>query len=360
MRRLLLPILLALIVFAPLATAQAPTPRDDGDARSLLLTLDRQERYLQKSRRPTLRIGQRTVTKARMIQTVRELRKLVLAKHGRPDFGAELARRFEIVTVADNALFTAYHSPLLPVSRERSPDYSVPILGRPPDLVEKGGKVYRRAGGNLVPPPTRAEIMAGAYNAAKLAVAWTKNSVQFYYTQIQGSAVAKFPDGTSRTLLYAGNNGHGYVSVENNILRAVPAAKRPGGYLGLRRYLRAHPDVAQKFFRKNPRFIFFRLSDQPPAGMTGLPLTAKRSIATDKRYYSAGLIALVSFPEPRTGPGGQTETHLVQYLVADADTGAAIKGPARVDVYFGEGSVEELFAAGIKDKGTLAYLILRQ
>ena len=207
--------------------------------------------------------------------------------------------------------------------------------------------------------PTRAEITDGAYDPARHAVAWTENSVSYYYAQIQGSAMALFPDGTRRTLLYNGNNGHPYVSVENDILKAVPAAQRPGGYLGLRRYMRAHPEVAERFFRRNPRYIFFKLSDRPPAGMANSPLTAKRSIATDKRYYSAGLVGLVTFPEPRHTPTGVAKRN-VRYIVADVDTGAAIKGPSRVDIYFGEGSVEQLFAAGLKDKGTLSYLLLRR
>lgn len=354
---------LVLCLFACLAAtaiAQSTMPRDDGDTRSLLLALDRQERYLNTIKRDTLRLGERRVTKEHALATVRELRRLVLTQHGRPDFGAELTKRFEIIQVADNALITAYHSPVLPASRTRQPGYEVPILGRPPDLVERGGKVFRRVNGQLVAPPTRAEIDAGAYDAAALAVAWTRDPVELFYTHIQGGALLAYPDGSRRTLLYAGNNGQGYVSVENDILRAVPAADRPGGYLGLRRYLRAHPDVAMDFFNRNPRYIFFRVSDQPPAGMANLALTAKRSIATDKRFYSAGLVALVSFAEPSRAADGAVVSRPVQYLVADTDTGAAIKGPARVDVYFGEGSLEELFAAGVKERGTLAYLLVRR
>ena len=353
-------LLLIILLTLPAHLAAQSPPRDDGDVRALLLALDRQERYLDNLKQSSLRLGQRRVSKEHALATVRELRKLVLTKHGRPDFGAELARRFEIITVADNALFTAYHSPFLPVSATRSATYHVPILGRPKDLVAKGGKVYRRVNGKLVAPPTRAQIMDGAYDASRLAVAWTRNSVQLYYTQIQGSAIAVFPDGRRQTLLYAGNNGHGYVSVEKDIIEDVPTALRPGGYLGLRRYIREHPAVAQKHFRRNPRYIFFRLSDQPPMGMARLPLTPKRSIATDKRYYAAGLMALIAFPESHHRADGTLEKRAVQYIVADVDTGAAIKGPARVDVYFGEGSIEELFASGLKDKGTLSYLLLRR
>jgi membrane-bound lytic murein transglycosylase A len=220
--------------------------------------------------------------------------------------------------------------------------------------------VLRRAGGQLVAAPTRAQIMDGCYDAERLAVAWTDDPVALYYAQIQGGALLDYPDGRRRTLIYAGNNGYGYVSIEPDVLKYVPESERPGGYPGLRRWLHAHPREAASYFRGNPRYIFFRVSDEPPVGMARLPLTAKRSIATDKAFYSAGLMALVEYPEPTRQADGSAVTRTVQYLAADADTGAAIKGPARVDVYFGEGSFEELFAAGLKNNGTLAYLLARQ
>jgi membrane-bound lytic murein transglycosylase A len=350
-----------LILLAPVVNAAAQTPevwRDDGDVRSLLLALDRQERYLRDHGAATLRIGDRQVPKGRVLATVRELRKLTLAWHGRPEFAQELARRFEVVVASRDALFTAYHTPLLRVADRAADGFRVPILGRPRDLVEQGGRVRRRVGGSLVTPPTRAQILDGAYDPQRLAVAWTDDPVEFYYAQIQGGALAVYPDGRRRTLIYGGNNGFDYVSVEPEILKQVPEAQRPGGYLGLREYLRRHPAEADRFFRLNPRYIFFRLSDEPPMGLAHLPLTAKRSIATDKRYYSAGLVGAIAFPEPIRLADGRVETPVRYYLVTDADTGAAIKGPARVDFYFGEGPAHELFPTGIKTSGSLAYLLL--
>jgi len=339
--------------------AATPMPGDDGDARSLLLGLDRQERYLAKRAHKTLRLGSRRVPAERVLKTIRELRLLTLRAHGTPAFARELAERFEVVIVSDNALVTAYHSPLIKISAHKTAEYNVPILGRPPDLVEKRGKVYRRIGGQLMTPPTRAQIMDGALNASALAVAWTDDPVTYYYTQIQGGAVAVYPDGRRKTLLYAGNNGHGYVSIEPEILRRVPVEQRPGGYLGLRDYLRRHPPEAEQYFRLNPRYIFFKLSNKPPMGMAGLPLTVKRSIATDKRHYSAGLIGLLTYGEPVKLTDGSIKLKQVQRLICDCDTGAAIKGPDRVDIYFGEGSVRDLFAAGVKNHGTLSYLLIK-
>ena len=342
------------------ARAQAPAVvRDDGEVRSLLLALDRQEKYLAKRTHKTLRLGARRVGAARVLATVRELRKLTLSAYGTPDFGRQIQRRFEVVTVSEQALFTAYHSPLLNARRQASAQFNVPILGRPPDLVESRGRVYRRVNGRLVKPPTRAQIMDGAYDARRLAVAWTNDVVKLYYTQIQGSAVLIFPGNKRKTLLFAGSNGYPYVSMERELIRRVPASRRPGGYFGIRDYLRRNPAEADRYFRLNDRFIFFRLSDQPPMGMAGLPLTAKRAIATDKRHYSAGLVGYVTFPEPYRGANGQVGKRLIHRLVCDVDTGAAITGPDRVDVYFGEGSARDLFAAGLKDKGTLAYLLLK-
>lgn len=336
------------------------TPRDDGDTRSLLLALDRQEQYLQRLKVPTLKLGSRRITREEALATVRELRKLALTLHGRPEFGAELSRRFEIVTVSPNTFFTGYHSPVLQVSDRRTDRFRVPILGYPPDLTTQGGKVYRRTGGQLTAAPTRGQIMDGAYPAENLAVAWTDDPVSFYYTQIQGSAILMYPDGRRRTLLFAGTNGYPYQTIETRITNEVPAGERPGGYQGMRDWLRRNPAKADAYFRLNPRYIFFKVSDQPPMGMSGLPLTARRSIATDKHYYSAGLMALVEFTETAPQSAGSPAPITRQLIVADADTGAAIKGPDRVDLYFGEGSLTELFPHGLHNRGTLSYLLLKK
>ena len=353
-------ILLILLVVWPVR-AQAPGQvRDDGDVRRLLLALDRQERYLAKRRHKTLRLGRRRVPATRVIKTIRELRKVVLTAHGTPKFAQTIAERFEVVRVSQKALFTAYHSPLLPAREQPDAQFNVPILGMPPDLVLRRGRVYRRANGELTSAPTRAQIMDGCYDARKLAVAWTNDAVELYYTQIQGSAVLIYPGNRRKTLLFAGTNGYGYVSMERELIRRVPASERPGGYFGIRDYLRRHPDQADRYFRLNPRYIFFRLSDQPPTGMAGLPLTAKRSIATDKRHYGAGLVGYVTYREPAADASGAVSHRLVHRIVCDADTGAAITGPNRVDIYFGEGSARELFAAGLKNEGTLSYLLIRE
>ena len=349
--RMLLLALIALVIGT--AAAQAPAPVDDnGDVRMLLLALDRQERYVQKHLRQSLRLGTRRVPAARVLDTIRELRQLTLAAHGTPQFAAELARRFEVVAASDRATVTAYHTPLLAVRDRPDAEFRTPILGRPPDLLDRGGRVYRRVNGQLVAPPTRAQILDGAYDLRRLALAWTNDPVELYYAQIQGGATAEYPDGRRRTLAFAGTNGQPFVSFETEFLQRVPADQRPGGYLGVRDYLRRHPDEADRWFRLNPRYIFFRLTDEPRAGMAGITLTAGRSIATDKTYYSAGLVGYLAYTEP--------SGRAVHRLVCDADTGAAINGPARVDIYYGEGNARELFGTGLKVTGTLAYLLLRE
>jgi membrane-bound lytic murein transglycosylase A len=291
-----------------------------------------------------------------VLATIRALRKLTLTAYGAPDFAAELARRFEFITVSDQATITGYHTPLLQAREQSDADFRTPILGHPPDLVESRGQTYRRVNGRLVAAPTRAQIMDGAYDIQRLAIAWTDDPVEFYYAQIQGGATLAYPDGRRRTLLFAGCNGYPFVSFETVFLQRVPAEQRPGGYFGIHDYLRRHPDEADRYFRLNPRYIFFRLSDSPRLGMTGLPLTPGRSIATDKSYYSAGLVGYLVYSEP-TRDGGSRQVHR---LVCDSDTGSAITGPARVDVYYGEGNARDLFPNGLKTKGTLAYLLVRE
>ncbi len=352
--RLFLLLLTVLLVHSAMAQDYAPLT-DDGDVRTLLLALDRQEKYVQKNLSRSFRLGNQRVPATRVLATIRELRKLTLTAHGTPRFAAELSQRFQIVAASNQATVTAYHTPLLAVRDRPDAQYRVPILGRPSDLVERGGRVFRRVNGELVTPPTRAQIMDGAYDTSRLALAWTNDPVELYYAQIQGHAVMVYADGRRKTLMFGGTNGYRFISGEAEVLNRIPPSQRPGGYLGLRDYLRAHPDEADRFFRANPRYIFFKPSNDPPYGMAGLPLTAGRSIATDKDYYSAGLVAYVSYAEPTRN--GARQVHRVMF---DADTGSAINGPARVDVYYGEGEPQDLFVGGLKVKGTLAFLLVRE
>ncbi|HPQ71841.1 MAG TPA: MltA domain-containing protein [bacterium] len=360
LRRKLLLLIVLLTTAWPALAGPPPVVRDDGDVRSLLLALDRQEKYLLKRAKHSLRLQGRRVSGQRALNTVRHLRKLTLAYHGKPEFAQRLSSDFEIVTVSTPAVFTGYHTPLLNMRPTKGGAFTVPVLGRPRDLFESKGKVFRRVNGQLTAAPTRAQIYDGAYNLDRLAIGYTDNLSEYYYAQIQGGALAVQADGSRKTLIFAGHNGYPFVSVERDIMKEVPAAQRPGGYFGLRRFLAANPETAMRFFRRNPRFIFFKFSDTPPMGMTGLPLTPLRAIATDKAYYGAGLVGLISYREAYKTPAGDIAYRQATRLVCDADTGAAIKGPGRVDLYFGEGALTDLFVTGFKETGTLAYLLVKE
>jgi membrane-bound lytic murein transglycosylase A len=335
--------------------------KDDGDKRSLLTMLDEQAKYLNTLPNRSLRIGKIRVSRERLLATVKELRLVVLKYHGRPEFGLRIREKFSIYRVSNpsqkgKALFTGYYDPELTVSAHRTDRYRFPIYGMPKDLRNSGDeRFFRIENGAMTPYFTRRQIDGDGVLAGKGdEIAWSDDYVSVFYLMVQGSGRVKFTNGRTRTIHYIANNGHPYKSAARACMNA---GKCPGGYQKNLAWFRAHPAEARTYFYKNPRYIFFTIDDAPARGLQNIPLTAYRTIATDKSFYPPGAIAWVRVPMPdrRVNSGFR----MVSMLVADGDTGSAIKGPGRADYYYGMGSQAEVLAGGTYGWGEMYYLLVK-
>lgn len=337
--------------------------RDEGDKRSLLLMLDHQVNYLESIPNRSFRLGGITVSRERLLATAKALRLVVLEYHGRPEFGLRVREKFDIYQTSNpskegKALFTGYFDPVIDVSPTPTARFRFPIYRKPDDLKHGGGdRFFRVVGGSMTPYFTREEIDgSGVLQGKGYEIAWSDDYVSVYYLMIQGSGRLHFPDGRVLTLHFAASNGHPFGSAARACMQD---GQCPGGYDSNLAWFRKNSASAKKYFFKNPRYIFFSLDQEAPRGVANIPLTAYRTIATDKTQYPPGAIAFVKLPMPNVDADGKVTIRSTSLFVADGDTGAAIKGSGRADFYYGVGAQAEARAGKTYGWGEMYYLLVK-
>lgn len=261
---------------------------------------------------------------------------------------------------ASDGLFTGYYEPLLHGARQEGGRYRTPILKRPPDLVMvdlgrfrpawHGERIAGRViAGNLVPYPSRAEIEHGALDAKRLALFWVDDPVDAFFLQVQGSGRIELPNGSRVQLGYDGQNGQPYVAIGKVLVERGALAQDAVSLQSIRAWIKAHPDQATALMDENPSYVFFReQAGDGPIGSEGVVLTAGRSLAVDRGFIPLG--APVYLDVDNNG------TTLRRLMVAQ-DTGGAINGPVRGDVFWGFGAEAEAQAGKMRAEGRYFLLL---
>jgi membrane-bound lytic murein transglycosylase A len=246
----------------------------------------------------------------------------------------------------------------------------VPLYGRPGDLIDvdlgsfdadlKGHRIAGRVEGQrLMPYYTRAQIDAGALAGRGLELFWVEDPIRSFFMQIQGSGQIDLPDGSRMRVGYAAQNGRPYRAIGRDLVAMGAIARDDVSLQSIRAWLVAHPDQARGVMEKNPSFVFFRalpdLAAAPgPLGAMGVPLTPERSLAVDRRFLPLGVPLWLSTTAP--WPSGEGP---LQRLVIAQDTGGAIRGPVRGDVFWGSGDAAEAVAGRMQSKGGYWILLPR-
>ncbi|UZF91213.1 murein transglycosylase A [Bosea sp. NBC_00550] len=250
---------------------------------------------------------------------------------------------------AENGFTTGYFEPEFEGSLTRSDAFPTPLYDRPKDLVtrfpdddwpglDKTLSAARRTDKGLEPFPDRTAIETGALDGQGLEILWLRDPVDRFVLQVQGSGRVRLPDGSVTRLTYSGRNGHPYTSLGRVLSQreGIPPEQMTMDRLVAR--LKADPAFARDLIRVNRSFVFFaRRDDLPPEsgpiGGAGLPLTPLRSIAIDRTAWPYGLPVWIDATIP-DGSGG--DERLARLMIAQ-DTGSAILGPARMDIFVGSG-----------------------
>ncbi len=269
---------------------------------------------------------------------------------------------FRAVTIAAGSGFaTGYYEPELAGSRAAAPEFAVPLYRKPPDLVEvdlgrfaadlKGRKLRGRLeAGTLVPYWTRGEIMAGALTGRGLELAWAADPYEAFFLEIQGSGRLRLPDGGIMRIGYDSQNGRDYVAIGRVLIERGALPKGGATMDTILAWLRTHPAEAPAILAANPSAVFFReITGAGPIGAMGVALTPGTSVAADPAFLPLGAPLLVT----TTLPGG---VPLVQAMVAQ-DTGGAIKGANRIDLFRGAGAAARAEAGALAAAATVVVLL---
>ncbi len=262
-------------------------------------------------------------------------------------------------------LFTGYFEPQAEASLAFTPEYPVPIYRKPPDLVPftaeetaaTGLSYGKRIEGQPQAYVTRQEIEQGALAGQALELAWLKDWADAFFIHIQGQGRLHFPDGTVMRLAYAAKSGRPYTGIGGVLVSLGEIAAATNSMQSIRRWMKDHPGQARELMWQNQSFVFFRevAVDDPEAGSLGaqrVNLTPRRSLAIDRHYWMFGTPLWLDTSLPPEA-GGQT----FRALMIAQDTGTAIKGASRGDVYWGWGAEAALIAGHMKSTGRLVALL---
>ena len=355
------------------AQGTPPVITDDLDRGSLRLALQRSLEFLQKV--PPQRILGEWPRKI-AAQEIRE--SLILFERGLNSFrepralGAWFNARFELFPAArdpSGALFTGYYRPVLNASLRMDKRHRFPIYGKPADLVDaelvsmgpnkEVEKIVGRVDGDRwLPYFSRAEIEGGgSLNGKGYEIAWVDDPVELFFLHVQGSGLLRFEDGSIRGVGYAASNGKPYRSIGKILADNGKMPLEEITMQRLKRYLYDHPGERETLLNANERYVFFRFLKGEAVGSLDVPLTPGRSIATDARFFPKGALAFIVTQEPvMDGAGNHKGWKPLMRFVLNQDTGAAIQGAGRVDLYFGTGDHAGWSAGLMKAPGKLFFI----
>jgi membrane-bound lytic murein transglycosylase A len=336
-------------------------PGQPGDRQALLKSIDYSLRYLQTSSAAQAyrQYPVPGITRDRVRRSLVRFRQLVVTSRSPAELQAAVKREFVFYKSVgkDNqgsVLFTGYFEPIYSASRTPSAEYRYPLYQLPADF-----------GRWSSPHPTRAELEGedGLGTKSRLRgreLVWLRDRLEAFLVHIQGSAQLRLPDGRLMTVGYAGKTNYPYTSVGRELVKDGKLPLEGLTLPVLIDYFRSFPAELSQYLPRNQSFVFFKETNGAPAtGSIGVPVTAERSIATDKSLMPPGALALINTRIPYPNAAGQLESRLVSRYVLDQDTGSAIKGAGRVDIFMGTGPLAGDRAGVIGGTGELYYPLLK-
>ncbi|MBD2181555.1 murein transglycosylase A [Aerosakkonema funiforme] len=332
-----------------------------GDRQALLTAIDHSLTYLRSPRAIAAyrRYPVRGITRDRVIRSLERFRELVLSSNSPEELQAAVREEFVFYRATGKdgrgtVGFTGYFEPTYTASRVPTQEYRYPLYRLPPNFSR-----WSR------PHPTRLQLegadgLSGDGRLRGLELVWLRYRLEAFLVQIQGSARLQMTDGSIMTVGFAGKTDRPYRSVGREL---VNDGKMNLAGLTLPRvieYFDSSPEELNRYLPRNPGFVFFRETGGAAAtGSLSVPVTAERSIATDKSLMPPGALALIHAQIPFPNRNGELEQRRVSRYVLDQDTGGAIRGPGRVDIFMGTGTEAGERAGRINSNGELYYLLVK-
>ena len=364
------------LALEPLSWWRSVTPQDDLAFKDMGAAARQSMEYYKKLPTDTLfTIGPVKVTVLDMSVTLQNFLLIIEnASLSNEEKVRQIGREFDFYRSVGSdgrgqVLVTGYYEPTLACRVNADDVYKHPLYKKPDDIIEVDltlfgsdfprSKISARIDGRKVLPYySREEIdQRQALGGRSLEILWCRDLVDIYFLQIQGSGKADLGGGDIVSVLYDGQNGRQYRSLGKSLIDKGVIAKENMSMPAIREYLLKHPDEVVPLLNQNPSYVFFRLDKGPSLGNISVPLTPGRSIATDSKLLPKGALAFIETQKPVIENGAIKEWVPLKRFVLNQDTGGAIKGPGRVDLFWGQGKEAELAAGHMQQEGKLYFLL---
>jgi membrane-bound lytic murein transglycosylase A len=360
----------------------APKLSDDLGRADFMAALDAHTAFLATLKPDTnLRFGKTVIALGEYTRALQMLAALSRKTADDATFFALVESAFEFQQVYGanrwgEVLLTSYFEPQIEGARTKTEAFQAPLLKRPDDLIEVAASKYDerladagsvrgrlwkdpdRKRDLLIPYYTRAEIEGGALRSRALELCWV-HPVDAFFMQVQGSGTVMLPGGENLRLGYSDQNGQMYHSIGKFLTSIIPLEKM--SLFTIESYLKSvSPDQAKEVMNRNPSFVFFEKIEGAPKTSLGIPVLPGRTIATDTRYFPKGALAFMRFKKPvfsAPTDAEPTQWEQVSRFVFDQDTGGAIRGGGRVDLFWGSGEQAKRYAGFMKDTADVYYLV---
>jgi len=354
----------------------SPEFRDDMDRDSLTAAVRKSIEYLDRLRPETVfHYGPDDFTSKQVRESQEAFLDLLSRGLNPEDLSREISRKFRIYRATGRAgdrriLFTGYYEPVYEGSLVSDDVFRFPLYRTPGDLIridlslfnEKftGENIIARIEGNKVLPYySRRRIETEKVLAGEgLEMAWLRNPLDVTFLHIQGSGRLRLPDGKELLVHYQASNGQPYRSIGRYMIEKGLLTREGLSMQAIRKYLTENPEVLDEVLNYNPSYVFFQQVENGPLGNIGVLLTPGRSIALDSKIFPKGALGFIVCRKPSIND--QTEitgwTKFSRFVV-NQDTGGAIKGAGRADIFWGSGSYAELTAGHLRQEGDLYILI---
>jgi membrane-bound lytic murein transglycosylase A len=291
------------------------------------------------------------------------------------ELSREIEKRFRVYRATGRVgnkkvLFTGYYEPVYEGSLARDETFRYPLYHQPDDLIKidlslfgekfRGESIMARIeAASVLPYYTRYQIDAERVLEGKgLEIAWLKDPIDVAFLQIQGSGRLRLPDGKDLLVNYEASNGRPYRSIGQYMIERGFLSREEMSMQAIRKYLTENREVLDEVLIHNPSYVFFRRVKQGPLGSIGILLTPGRSVALDSKIFPKGALGFISCRKPLINDRGEIVgwTKFSRFVL-NQDTGGAIKGAGRADIFWGSGPYAELTAGHLQHEGDLYILI---
>jgi membrane-bound lytic murein transglycosylase A len=355
-----------------------PQFRDDMDRESLTLAIKRNLDYLDRLNPGTVfHYGPDDFTVQEERKSQEAFLDLLSKGLDADQLSREIREKFRVYRATGRVgdrrvLFTGYYEPVYEGSLTPDETFRYPLYRSPDDLIRidlslfntkyKGENIVARIEGKkILPYYSRFQIEVERVLEGKgLEIAWLKDPLDVAFLHIQGSGRLRLPDGKDLLVNYQASNGRPYRSIGRYLIEKGFLAGDEMSMQAIRKYLTEHPEVLDEVLNYNPSYVFFRQVENGPLGSLGVLLTPGRSVALDSKIFPRGGLGFISCQKPLVNDQGDIIgwTKFSRFVL-NQDSGGAIKGAGKADIFWGSGPRAELTAGHLQHKGDL-YILMKK